>query len=321
VPLSITGLHPSALPVETEKEFGIQVLQGKVFDGLPKVAWGLLPMDKYKAHNWHCLDGSPRSPYASVYTSLGCPMTCNFCNIHALYGGQHIIQYREVRSVADEIGILVNKYGVRNIKFWDELFTFNKTHVNMICDEIIKRGYNLNIWAYARVDSVNPELLEKMKRAGINWLAYGFEAGTDTALNSSHKRATKQDAFEAVNMTHEAGINVMGNFIFGLPDETPEDMQGTLDFARLLNIEYVNFYEMKPYPGSELYKKVNNENWAGYDQYQVSKTEAGIFRNKAFNDFFTDTDYLRRVRLKFGQQAVISIRGMVAQGKPLSKGG
>ena len=319
-PLSITGLHPSALPIETEKEFGISVKQGKIFDGLPKVAWGLLPMDKYRAHNWHCLDGSARSPYASIYTSLGCPMRCDFCNIHALYGGQRTIQYRGSTGVADELGLLIDKYGVKNVKFWDELFTFNKTHVTMICDEIIKRGYKLNIWAYARVDSVNPHLLEKMKKAGINWLAYGFEAGTEKALSGIHKGASRQEAFDVAKMTHDAGINIMGNFIFGLPGENEQDWKDTLMFAKTLEIEYVNFYEMKPYPGSALYDKSMEGNWTNFDQYQPSKTEAGKFRDKVFNEFFTDTEYLRRIRLKFGQQAVTSIRDMIAKGKPMSKG-
>lgn len=75
-PMYVTGLHPSALPHQTKDELGIEVLRGKVFEGTPDIPFHLLPMDRYRAHVWHCLDGSPRSPYASVYTSLNCPYNC-----------------------------------------------------------------------------------------------------------------------------------------------------------------------------------------------------------------------------------------------------
>lgn len=317
--VSVTGLHPSALPDETEKELGVYVVSGKVFDGLPPVSWDLLPNYMYRAHNWHCLGGIKRHPYASIYTSLGCPYSCEFCNIHALYGDEHKIMYRSPDEVIKEIGLLVKDYGVRNIKFWDELFTFNPDHVHSICEPLIRKDFGLNIWAYARVDSVKPELLKTMKNAGINWLAYGFEAGSNKVLNNSNKHATRDEAKQAVAWTHEAGINVMGNFIFGLSGDTPETMQATLDFAKCLNIEYANFYEMKAYPGSKIYAE-QNKNWADYDQYKPFKSEANDFRDKAFADYFTDPKYLRHVQKRFGTKTVADIMKMVKAGKPQSRG-
>ena len=127
--------------------------------------------------------------------------------------------------------------GIKNLKFCDELFALNETHVTEICDGI--KDFNLNIWAYARADTITPELLKKMKRAGFNWLAYGFE-GTD-----------KGNPLRAVKMTRDAVINVMGNFMFGLPDESMEDMKRTEDLSNELMCEYINFYVALPYPGSE----------------------------------------------------------------------
>jgi len=327
IPLAITGLHPSALPEETEEELGIAVVK-KPFEGLPDVAWDLLPMELYKAHVWHCLDGSIRSPYASVYTSMGCPMSCGFCNIHALYGGEHKIWYRSSADVVRELELLHKSYAVKNIKFWDELFTFNKKHVLNICDALIQRGLNLNIWAYARVDSVDKLTLSMMKSAGINWLAYGFEAGDDKVLSTNNKHASKEEAIEAVRLTHEAGINIIGNFIFNLPGDTPETMQVTLDFAKSLNIEFVNFYDFKPYPGSALYgkmadtisleggKRTGMNLWNGYNQYgQMSG-----FRDYAFNEYFTDIKYLNHIKERFGAQAVNQVLDMVKYGKPMTVG-
>lgn len=320
--VAVTGLHPSALPRETEKELGIPVLVGKIFDGMPRVAWDLLPMERYRAHNWHCLDGSPRSPYASVYTSLGCPFSCSFCNIHTLYGGQHKVWYRSLVDVVGEIDLLVERYGVRNIKFWDELFTLNREHMEGILDRLIGRKYDLNIWAYARVDTVNFKMLERMKKAGVNWLAYGFESGNSDILQSSSKKATTQDAVKAVNMTHSAGIHIIGNFMFGLPGETIETMEETLEFAKELNLEYVNLYVAMAYPGSKLYSEGNySNNWAQYDQYSpgLVSSEVRVFVDRAFREFFTDANYIANIKRKFGEQGVRHISEMLKFGKPQTR--
>lgn len=315
--IKVTGLHPSAVPYETEKELGVSVLEGKVFEGTPDMPWELLPMDKYKAHNWHCLDSSPRSPYGVVYTSLGCPFDCSFCNIHALYGNSHRVWYREPKAVVTEIDLLVNKYKVRNIKFWDELFTLNQKHIIDICNRLIKQNYNLNIWAYARVDTVGFDTLALMKQAGINWLAYGFESGSNKVLEASNKKASRQEAIKAVNMTHDAGINIIGNFMFGLPGDTEETMQETLEFAKSLDLEYANFYVARAYPGSRIYK--GSKYWESYNQFGIDSDKVSKFRNKAFIEFFADPNYIHRIRAKFGKQAVRQIEDMLEFGKPVTR--
>tara|TARA_Y100000310_G_scaffold79271_2_gene75952 strand:+ start:2876 stop:4129 length:1254 start_codon:yes stop_codon:yes gene_type:complete len=318
-PISVTGLHPSALPEETERELGVPALRGKIFDGMPGVSWELLPMEKYTAHNWHCLDDSPRSPYASVYTSLGCPFSCSFCNVHVLYGDKRQIQYRNHDAVIAEIDLLVNKYNVKNIKFWDELFTLNGKHVKNICLDIITREYDLNIWAYARVDSscISLDILKIMKKAGINWLAYGFESGNDTVLSGINKKANQRLARLAVLTTHRAKINIIGNFIFGLPGDTEKTMQETLEFAKSLDLEYANFYVAKAYPGSLLYE--GNKDWASYDQFSRNGDKVSKFRDKAFTEFFTDPTYLHHIMAKFGGQAVMQIKDMLKLGKPSTR--
>ena len=85
-------------------------------DEIPMPAWDLLPMEKYRAHNWHCFDHiEERQPYAVLYTSLGCPFDCSFCCINALFG-KHMIRYRSLDKVIAELDFLVNTYGIKNIK-------------------------------------------------------------------------------------------------------------------------------------------------------------------------------------------------------------
>ena len=318
--IKITGLHPTALPQKTKDELGIEVLRGKVFNGTPDMPYDLYDMRQYIAHQWHCLDGSPRKPYAVSYTSLGCSNNCSFCNVNAIYGYQRKVWYREIDAFLKEIDLLVNKYQVRNIKLWDEHFTVNRKRVIEICNKLIERKYDLNIWAYARVDSIDREMLDKMGRAGIKWAGVGFESGNDNVLGQSNKRASVIQAKTAVKMIHDAGINVMGNFILGLPGDTVETMQQTMDFAKSLNIEFINLYVAENYPGSDSFN-TQEKSWEQYGQFTpgLEKNKIRQFRDQAFNDYFLDGNYLKHIESLFGYQAVKQVKDMVAFGKPATR--
>ena len=297
-------------------------------DDLPIIAWDLLPMDKYRAHNWHCFDHiNQRTPYAVIYTSLGCPFNCSYCNIHALYSGKPGIRFRSIDKVIRDIDYLVNNYQVRNIKIFDELFALKGDRVTQLCDLIIKSGYDLNMWAYARVDTVNENMLSKMKQAGINWVAYGFESASNKVRSGVSKKYTQDTLAEAVEMTRAAGINIIANFIFGLPEDDFDTMQETLDMAIDFCFEYVNFYTAMAYPGSQLYTDALNkgiklpEVWHGYGQYAaetlplptryLSAEDVLGFRDKAFQDYFSNPAYLKMIREKFGPEVVSHINEML----------
>lgn len=297
-------------------------------DELPLAAWDLLPMDKYRAHNWHCFDHlDRRQPYGVIYTSLGCPFNCSYCNINALYNSKPGIRFRSAEKVAEEIDLLVKDYKVRNIKFIDELFAVNEERVIRICDLIIQRGYDLNIWAYARVDTVNENMLNKMKQAGINWVAYGFESASAEVRRGVTKRFGQDTVTRAVQMTRDAGIYILGNFIFGLPDDNFETMRETLEMAQAFNLEYANFYVAMAYPGSQLYDDAVKQGirlpgeWYAYSQYAeetlplptkyLSAAEVLRFRDDAFKEYFSSPKYLRMVRNKFGPNVVEHVQEML----------
>lgn len=288
---SVAGLHPQGL----DAPLPVVTLSPKLREVTPN--WDLIDFSKYRAHNWHCLDGSDRGNYGVVYSSFGCPFNCFYCNIHTLYSG---ITYRKPQDVVDEIGYLVSR-GVKNLKFCDELFVLNEDHVTKICDGI--KDFKLNIWAYARSDTVNPKLLRKLKEAGFNWLAYGFESST----------MGKGSPYDAVRMTKDAGINVMGNFMFGLPDD---NMQDTFNLAKELQCEYVNFYVALPYPGSQWYESLEDKptDWSSFDQFSkniCADPEIVRFRDRAFTEYFNDYEYQQMIKNKFGVQAVDHIGEML----------
>ena len=298
--VSLAGLHPNAAGSRYN-------IIKQPFIGMPDMPWELLDMGLYRAHNWHCLDGSPRSPYASVYSSQGCPFQCYFCNIHALYGDRNI-RWRPIKNMLKEIHLLASRYKVKNIKFWDELFALKEERVFEICEGLPK---GLNIWAYARVDTVTPRMLKAMKQGGMNWLAYGFESADAKIRDGVNKHS---DVERAIDMTRDAGINIMANFMFGLPGETLETMRATLDFAKSHLFEYVNFYDALPYPGSPWYRDNPSKDWAKFDQYGRTET----FRDKAFREYITYGPYLDMLCEKFGDQAMKELQEIAWTGKPLS---
>lgn len=304
---------------------------GELMDDLdtemPGVAWDLLPMEKYRAHNWHCFEHiHARAPYVSIHTSLGCPYKCSFCCINAPFGKSSYRMWSP-DTVIKEIDILVNQYGVKNIKFVDEMFVLNRNHVIGICDHIIERGYDLNIWAYARVDTVKDEFLDKLKRAGFRWLALGIESGSKHVRDGVEKgRFGLEEILQVVRKIQDAGINVIGNYIFGLPDDTYESMQETLDLAIEANCEFANFYCAMAYPGSKLYTMATENGWAlpdswiGYSQHSfetlplrtdvLTAAEVLKFRDQAFMTYFTNPKYLELVARKFGPDVLEHIAQM-----------
>jgi radical SAM superfamily enzyme YgiQ (UPF0313 family) len=208
------------------------------------------------------------------------------------------------------------------------MFVLNQRHVLGICDLIIERGYNLNIWAYARVDTVKDGMLDKLKRAGFNWLALGIEAADERVLTDANKRYAVADVYETVRKIKAVGINIIGNYIFGLPEDTAETMQGTLDLALDLNCEFANFYSAMAYPGSPLYEQAVRQGWrlpdtwSGYSQHAVDTlplptnhlpaADVLRFRDRAFTAYYTHQPYLDMVRARFGDETVEHIRGMTA---------
>lgn len=299
---------------------------------LPGQAWDLLDMSRYRAHNWHCF-GNPesRTPYASLQTSLGCPFTCSFCCINAPFSTP-MLRVWSPNNVIGQIDRLVREYGVSNIKIPDEMFVLNRRHVIGICDRIIERGYRLNIWAYARVDTVQDEVLEKLARAGFTWLGLGIESGSQHVRDGVEKgRFGEREIIATVDRIRSHGIHVAANYIFGLPDDTLESMRATLDLALTLNTEWANFYCAMAYPGSALYGLAKQHQWRlpddqggpgwiAYSQHayeclplptdSLAATQVLDFRDRAFQEYFTHPEYLAMLQRTFGPRVVTHVEDM-----------
>ncbi len=299
-------------------------------DDLPTQAFDLVPMHKYHAHNWQTFGDDRTRGYAVIATSIGCPFQCSFCAVSALFG-KKFVRYRSAEKIVEEIDILVREYGVHYIKILDECFVLNRKHVESICDLMIERNYDLNIWAYARVDTVDKNLLDKLYKAGFRWLALGIESAVqDVRQDVAKGQYSEEDTTAAVQMIHEAGIHIIANFMFGLPEDTHESMNQTLAFAKALNCEWPNFYTTMAYPGSQLYKDClkNNvplpDSWRGYSQYSyecvplptkhLTGKDVLAFRDYAFDAYFENNGrYFSMMEEKFGSETVSGIKKMLGK--------
>lgn len=303
---------------------------------LPGIAWDLLPpLKNYRTAGWHSWSNdSEKQPFAALYTSLGCPYTCSFCMINIINRtdssenissqDSNIFRWWNPEFIIKQFDYFAEQ-GIKNIKIADELFVLNPNHFIKICDMIIERKYNFNIWAYSRIDTCKPIYLDKLKKAGVNWLGLGIENPSSVIRKEVHKDAFKNvKIIDIINSIRDSGINVAANYIFGLPEETKESLEFTYNFAEESNTEMVNFYSAMAYPGSPLYleSKKNNillpKTYSGYSQHSydtqnlpssnLSASEILAFRDKAWHKYHTNPKYLKLLETRFGINAVNNLK-------------
>ncbi len=313
---------------------------------LPGYAWDLLPFNKkpldlYRAPMWHAeYKEENRTPYAAIQTSLGCQFGCDFCMINILNrndndeigvaGNYSAMRYWSPEFIIGEFEKLI-ALGVYTIKITDELFLLNRKYYVPLCEMLRDRGYGekLRMWAYSRVDTVKrPELLKLVRSAGIKWLALGIESGDkEVRLEVSKGKFEDVDINHVIKQVHEADIEVMANYIFGLTGDSIESMQKTLDLSLELCTLGWNAYAAMALPGSKLYKDAimngtklpttyEGFSFHSYDTEPlptIHLTPAQIleFRDNAFNLYHSNPQFLNRVKSKFGQIAVDNINKML----------
>lgn len=310
------------------------VPQERMDDDLPGYAWDLLPfkekpLDLYRAHFWHAeFNHAKRTPFAAIYTSLGCNFGCDFCMINIVNrvdnsDGVSAANSRGMRFwspawVAREMRKLADM-GVQTLRISDEMFFLNRRFYVPVLQHAVDEQFGFNMWTYSRVDTARRDALDLFKRAGVNWLALGVEAG-----NQMVRQEVSKGSFQEVNIRdvcktiNDADINIISNYIFGFPDDTIETMQETLDLAIELNTEMANMYPCQALPGSPMYQIAKKNNWALPDSFEgyaflsyesqplptkhVSAAEVLRFRDNAWQKYFTNPAYLDLVERKFGAE-------------------
>jgi len=220
--------------------------------------------------------------------------------------------------------------GVRTLRISDEMFLLNKKYYVPLCEKIIDRGYGekLSMWAYSRIDTVrDPKRLELIRKAGIKWLALGIESGEkNIRLKASKGKFEDVDIQDIVKKVHDADIEIIANYLFGLPGDTFESMQKTLDLGLELSTIAWNAYAVMALPGSGLYKEAIEkdfelpDDYTGYSFYSYNTkplptekllpSEILKFRDQAFTKYHTHKPFLEKIQKKYGKTAVKNIKDM-----------
>jgi len=191
-----------------------------------------------------------------LISSRSCPFDCNFCSVK-LYMGKGY-RKRGPQNVFDEIKYQYTQ-GYHQFDFNDDCFTLDKKRAEEILDLIINSGLKIKFQFYngLRVDTVDPQILEKLKKAGCFYISYGCESGNSQILKKIKKGITLRQVREAIKWTNEAGIANSVNFIIGHKDETYKTAMDSIRFAKSLPNNFVNFYNLIPYPGTEAFSWVD----------------------------------------------------------------
>jgi anaerobic magnesium-protoporphyrin IX monomethyl ester cyclase len=215
-------------------------------DSLPFPAYHLLPRQKYRPHPPHGI----MMPFGAIVTSRGCPYRCAYCS-KPVFGSRFRAQSPE--RVVAEMAYLKDRFGVKEIAFYDDSFTLDKKRVLAIAEAIIDKGLNIAWSCETRVDLVDKELLDYMKRAGCYAIAYGIESASPEIIKTLQKDISLEQVNQAVRDSREVGLQVTGYFMLGSPGETPATIQQTIDYAKELKVDFAQFSVTTPFPGTGLY--------------------------------------------------------------------
>ncbi len=193
-----------------------------------------------------------------IQASRGCPARCIFCSAPIVAG--HKVRMRSPGNVAAEVEECVTKFGIKNFLFNADTFTWNKDWVIELCQKLVAMNLGIRWGANSRVDTVEPEMLQWMKRAGCWVVGYGIESGNQDILNKMKKGITLDKIRTAIKLTKAAKLKTHAFYVLGLPWETEATIKDTIRFAKELDTSFFDFNIAYPLPGTELNDIVQREN-------------------------------------------------------------
>jgi len=269
-------------------------------DKVPFPARHLLPMEKYSSIiNLY--------PVSTMITSRGCPFKCGFC-----VKGPSDKKYRarSPQSVVDEMELIVNKYKVKEIMFYDDTLTLDRKFTVSLCNEILKRGLKIRWESPTRVDRVDLDLLKLMRKAGCVRLRYGIESGDPEILRLMNKGLDLKKARQVFKWTRDCHMESFAYFIIGYIHETPETIKNTISLAKELNPDFVMFTVATPYPTTPLFEMAQKEGlvdgdyWEQFilgkrnDRLKYLVPDAEYWTSRAYKEFYLRGSYIFRRLLK-----------------------
>lgn len=241
-------------------------------------------------------------PAYTMITTRGCPYRCTFCATAKTGYRMH-----SVPRVIEEMRILVEKYGAKEILIRDDTFSLNRRRTIDLCNAIIRSGLNKKVrWdCITRANLVDLPLLKKMKEAGCWGIHFGVEGGTQNLIDSIKKDTTLEVIKTTFRLCRKVGIETRAYMMLGMPESTREDDMATIKFAKELDPDWAQFTICTPYPGTQMYEELlssgevisqdwnNYQTWSGYSEHQLvwtpngrSSEEIKELQKKAMKEFY-----------------------------------
>lgn len=259
-------------------------------EDVPFPARHLLPNDRYDTVV------SKARPITTMITALGCPFRCTYCSTHAK------LRPRTAEHIIAEVEECIEKYGIREIEFYDDTFTVNKSKLFRFLDLIESKSLKF-LWSIrTRVDCVTQEMINRMAKSGCVRINYGIESADERILKSIGRAMPLDMIRNATKWTKQAGITSCGFFMIGLPGDTRETIEKTLNFMLELDLDFVQVNKFVPTPNSKIHddikKKTGQDFWRDYtlgkatfDDYKaydvhVTPEELDRYLDRAYRSFF-----------------------------------
>ncbi len=217
----------------------------------------------------------------TVVTSRGCPFRCTYCLWPStLYG--HKFRPRSAENVVDELEEAITRYGVDEVYFDDDSMALDRERMLKICRLIVERGLKFEWISQCRVDSMDEEVLRAMKRAGCRYIRFGVESGSPKMLKVMKKGITTERVLETFRLARKVGIRTQAFFLFGIPGETRETVEETIEFAKRLRPGSAQFAVAIPHPGTELFRTATEQGYIHYEKWEDFSSCRGMLQTPEF---------------------------------------
>lgn len=257
----------------------------------------------YESYRWNGVLEAP------MLTTRGCTFQCQYCSSSEMMGRRY--RMRSVQNVIDEIKEVQEKYHVKDIEFIDDTFTLNMKRASEVMNAIISEKLDIRLSLSSRVNTINEELMQQLRKGGTENIYYGIESGSQRVLDLMKKGIKLEQAEAAVNLAKKYGVKVLGSFILGYPGETPDEMNQTIKFSIKLNTDYAQYSILTPFPGTPVYYELDKKglimtkDWDLYTvlhpliKYEAFGYSASLVSRKlteAYRKFYLRFDYIFRKR-------------------------
>lgn len=232
-------------------------------DLLPMPAWEMIDFPLYyRDHsNWYNPKGHDIKISIPILSTRSCPYDCNFCSAHKTMGRG--FRKRSPLNVVDEIEYHVNQYGHNYFGFTDDNLTLDKKHVLAVCNEISRRGLDIQFESFSgyNLASLDYEVVDALASAGCIYANLPIEHGCDWMRNEIiGKRLDREKIFEVMSLCRKHKIQTRPMFIMGFPEDTPETLQETVKMIEELAPDMVDIFTLIPFPGTKIFRQSIQDN-------------------------------------------------------------